>query len=328
MKNQDRTGAFQRNHQLENLLGDINSLVNPIEEQIISEFEEPAYPILFIVGPPRTGTTLMTQWLANLGHFCYPSNFLSRFFGVPAYAARIQQLMFNPTYAHKGEFADLLQAAVNFQSDIGKTSGAMAPHEFWYFWRRFFYFPDIPTDKATFLRTADFKRFKQELAAIQAVFGKPFFFKGLIINDYISIFNQFFPQVLFIHTYRDTVSNTLSLLNTREKFFGTIEKWYSFKTKSYPELEDKDPYTQIFRQITDTNESIETQFKDIAEERCLSVPYEEFCANPAHFYALMRSKLAAQGFELPTNYEGPKSFEVSQKPIPKRHQEGFRLLSV
>ena len=36
--------------------------------------------VVLVVGGPRSGSTVMMQWLASSGVFAYPSNLLSRFY--------------------------------------------------------------------------------------------------------------------------------------------------------------------------------------------------------------------------------------------------------
>ena len=76
---------------LEQLLAEINGLLGPVEEQIFNEYRMPRYPVLFVVGMPRCGSTLLMQWLAQTARFAYPTNLLSRFYAAPAIGARIQQ---------------------------------------------------------------------------------------------------------------------------------------------------------------------------------------------------------------------------------------------
>ena len=142
-----KTLNYKKNEKLEHLLKFLNGALDLSNRYQIDINKK--YPIVFIIGTPRSGTTLLTQWLASLNLFCYPSNFISRFYKAPFVGAIIQEMLVNPDYAYKNELA--FDTSLSFQSDTGKTSGLTEPHEFWYFWRNYFEFPEIQTDIKTFL---------------------------------------------------------------------------------------------------------------------------------------------------------------------------------
>ena len=84
MENRDRTDAWRRNDTLEGLLGELSGLLGPAEERLnaLDAGAEPL-PVVLVVGPPRSGTTLTMQLLAATGLCAYPTNLLSRFYARP-----------------------------------------------------------------------------------------------------------------------------------------------------------------------------------------------------------------------------------------------------
>ena len=96
-----RTGRFRRNPELEKLLEEINNLLGPAEDEIAARFDRPRYPVVLVVGGPRSGSTLMMQWLARLGLFACPTNLLSRFYRAPFIGAKIQQLLADPIFGFR-----------------------------------------------------------------------------------------------------------------------------------------------------------------------------------------------------------------------------------
>src|SRR5690625_7590801 len=89
------------------------------------------FPTLFIIGSPRTGSTLFTQWLASLGTFAYPSNFLSRLYNAPYVEALIYEIVTNPKYQYGNEFSDIMDKHVEhkFKSNREKTKGFKSTHK-------------------------------------------------------------------------------------------------------------------------------------------------------------------------------------------------------
>ena len=127
-----RQAEFQRNENLERLLKEINSILEAAEDTILIHYRMPKYPVIFVVGAPRCGSTLVMQWLARTGKFAYPSNLLSRFYGAPYIGAKIQKLITDPEYDFNNELFDF-DNEISFESNLGKTKGALEPNEFWYF---------------------------------------------------------------------------------------------------------------------------------------------------------------------------------------------------
>jgi hypothetical protein len=308
----NRQEEFKRNVKLEQLLKELNSILAPAEEKIIENFRSPKYPLILVVGAPRSGTTLMMQWLANTGKFAYPTNMLSRFYGAPCIGAKIQQLLASPEYNFRDEIRDF-SGEITFASALGKTKGALAPNEFWYFWRRF-----VPNEELEYvdeesLKKIDSKKFLAELAAVESVFDKPFAMKGLILQFNISYLASIFEKVLFVFTKRSPLYNIQSLLGARMKFFGTTDKWYSAKPREYPILKDLGPHEQVPGQVYYTNRSIEGGLEEIEPSRWLEVRYEEFCKDPARTFRQIADKLSAQGYEIDRTYRGPESFKTTNK---------------
>lgn len=309
----NRQKEFERNEGLEELLNELNGILAPSEAKIIEKFQRPKYPIMLIVGAPRSGTTLMVQWLAGTGEFAYPTNMLSRFYGAPYIGARIQQLLASPKYNFRDEIFDF-SGEFSFSSVLGKTRGALAPNEFWYFWRRFIPNAEIEYVEESSLKKIDSKNFLAELAAIESVFDKPFAMKGLILQFNIPYLASIFGKVLFLFTKRNPLYNIQSLLGARIKFYGTIDKWYSAKPKEYEMLEDMPPYEQVAGQVYYTNRAIEEGLGKLEPSKWLEVRYEEFCENPASIYGKIADKLSAQGYEIDRTYRGPESFKSTNEP--------------
>jgi hypothetical protein len=308
-----RQESHRRNLNLEDLLKELNELLAPVEQSVQVRFQAPRWPVVLVVGAPRSGTTLMTQWLAASGQFAYPSNLLSRFYRAPYIGARIQQLLTDPAYQYRAEFAELSHARPSFESSLGKTQGILAPNEFWYFWRRFFPYQDIHYLNQEALANIDKATFISEIAAIEGAFGKAVAMKGMIVNCNLEYINSILDKAVFVYTKRKPFYNVQSLLSARRDYSGTIDDWYSFRPQEYPILKELDPYLQVAGQIHYLNQAIETALREMPAERQLQVQYEDFCGDPAKVYAQLRACCLAQGYELDANYLGPSNFSATDR---------------
>lgn len=308
-----RTKQFSRNEKLESLLKQINGLLGPVEERVIKNYRMPKYPVIFIVGAPRSGSTLMMQWLAQTCRFAYPTNLLSRFYRSPYIGALIQRLLTDPEFDFNHEFFDV-SSEMSFYSDLGKTRGALAPNEFWYFWRRFFPYGEIQYLDEESLAKVDAVRFVAELAAVESVFDKPLAMKGLIINWNIPYVSNLLDQILFIYITRHPLYNAQSLLEARVKYYGNRRGWYSFKPQEYEKLKKLDPFDQVAGQVYFTNKSIDQGLSEIGRARWLHLSYENLCESPHKVFAQILAKLENLGMEIGNwEYEGPEDFQPSNR---------------
>ncbi len=301
-----RSDQYKKDENLESLLKEINGLLGPVEDEILEDFNEPKSPVILIMGCARSGTTLLLQWLAELGHFAYPTNILSRFYRVPYIGAKIQLMLTKHDY--NNEIFDFNEK-VPFKSNLGKTKGALAPNEFWYFWRRFFNFDEIHKLKDEELKNIDVERFRSELAAVESVFGKPLAMKAMIVNWHIPFIAEILDNVLFIHMKRKPFYNMQSLLQSREKFYGDKSEWYSFKPPEYHSLKDLSPYEQVAGQLYYTNKAVEEGLQEISENKYLTVKYEDFCNSPGDIFNKITKKFSLQNSGIEGEYNGPGSFE-------------------
>lgn len=309
-----RTRDFSRNRELEALLGEVNDILWTAEQSLLPKAAS-EFPLLFIVGPHRSGSTLLMQWLANMGHFAYPTNLLSRFYKAPITGAKIQLLLTDERYNFRNEILDF-STKVNFRSDNGKTVGALAPNEFWYFWRRFLSFSELdylPT--AELESVVDTTTLGAELRGVAAAHAKPLVMKALILNYNIDLLERLFKNSIFIYSKREPLSNIASGLNARQRQYGNIEQWYSFKIPEYHQLKARDPYTQVAGQIYHINHAVQKGLAEVPEQRKLTIQYEEFCQHPEYFYHELRQRLAILGHRSPPKYTGPEAFKPTRRAV-------------
>jgi hypothetical protein len=307
----DRTPDFLPNQKLIILIKQLKKILEPVQLELNQNFDTPKYPIVLIVGCPRTGSTLLSQILAKSNNFAYPTNFLSRFAYAPYIGAMIQQMIFNPEYDFQSELANI-QSSENFTSNIGKTKGALAINEFFHFWRRFLpnYDSKYLTDDE--LRKVDIVNMRKELAAIESVFEKPFMSKGQMMQYNINYFAIKIPETVFIHIKRDKKYVMQSLLLSRRIFYGTDKIWRSVKPKEYFWLNKMDPIHQVAGQVLFTEKAINDQLLNVATDRKVVCHYEELCRDPMIFFNELKQILQKKGYRF-TDCKLPKSFPLENK---------------
>jgi len=277
MDNNKRSQKHKKNELLESIFPELERYFGEIENEILINYESPEKPVFFIVGCARSGSTFLHQLLAATELFCYPTNLMSRFYYAPYWGAKIQQLLVEADL--KGEILGECNSSKLFVSDLGKTKGPLQPHEFWYFWNRFFRFHEVQLLKEE-LTQETISIFLKELSAIQAVYSKPLAMKAGNMNWHIPYLASLSPNFFFINIQRDIKFNAQSLYNSRLDFFGTAEEWYSFKPPSYPELKKLSSVDQVFFQVRENQQAIEEGFNELPKQKIYDLKYETLCDSP------------------------------------------------
>ena len=308
-KTNNRTREFQKNNSLEEVLQRLSSSLS-VCEGAYDVSSVSSCPIVFIIGAPRSGTTILMQWLSQLEGFAYPSNLLSRFYSAPFVGCLVQEMLCNPDCDYRSELIDVRPDEVKYESSAGKTLGALSPNEFWYWWRRFI--PNIESRLLSAEEEAliDVTGFQRSYAAMQSIINKPFATKGIILQYNMKKLLEIFPNALFLHTRRVDFYNIQSLLLTREKFHGDRNQWFSVKPPQYEKLVNLTPEQQVAGQVYLTNQSIEEQARQLPGANYLRVSHEEFCRSPKSVHGQLCDKLKLLGYEGLSEYQGAESFVV------------------
>lgn len=309
MTQDPRIGGFRRNVKLESLLKEVNGLLAHCQEEVNREYAKPRFPLLLLMGAPHSGTTLFMQWLAESQQWGYPTNVISRFSAAPYLGARIQQILIENDYF--GQISDFKKTEP-YTSTLGLTTGALAPHEFWYFWRRFFPLQaeaDVVLPEN--LARVDVDRLNREIAALESALEKPLAMKAMLLNWHIPFLDATFDKVLFVNLKRDPAYVVQSMLEGRQKYFGTEALWYSFKPPEYAWLKDLSPLEQVAGQIHFIRKATDAGAAQVDPARVMTIQYEEFCRQPATTWNTLVEKMAGLGYPLSGEYTGPQCFDAA-----------------
>lgn len=311
-----RSGTYARNILLEEDLARLNERLRATWREEGTPISDK--PVVFVTGSPRSGTTVLMQWLAATGSFCYPSNIISRFYEDPYLGALVQRVLHD--HDDPGEIFLDGRHRVGFRSDLGRAKGPTEPHDFGYFWKSHFQFGDTQAELARLPDAARIRTMTAKLRGLQAVFDKPLAMKALQLNWHLSILADAFPNALFLRTERDLADNTVSLLGARRTYFGSEDAWYSFKPAEFPQLASLPAFEQCVGQVHFTNKAIQGQAREIGADRFLKVGYEAFCRDPGGIYRSMEERIG----RLPA-YQGPDAFEYRGKATPEERERALQV---
>jgi hypothetical protein len=301
-----RTPGFRPCEGCGEFLTAINELVSSGE----SHWQEPessALPVVLVVGAPRSGTTVLMQWLRAVG-LAVPSNLAARFSGNPLFAGMLQRLLTDPSLGFRDELA-VGSGSDGFSSSYGKTRGLLAPHEFSFYFRRFF--PVTVGEELTpeQLRRCDTAGFLEGLRRFGEALGAPVGVKAMLIQYHLRLFLGD-RRVMVIHTVRDEPDNVVSLLGHRSVVAGDPREWISVRPPEYEWLRELSPVEQVSGQVHFTNQRILRQLAEFPAERVLRLSHDEFCREPRRLHDWLRDSFASVGWPWPRKYDGPDEFKV------------------
>jgi hypothetical protein len=187
-----------------------------MSSKIISQFEESTFqkyakgnlkhqPV-FIIGAPRTGSTVFYQTITNQSDVLYFDNLVCSFYRNILFGFWLS----NKLYEQKAHDC--------FDSDHGSTAkaGLHAPSEcgnFWYRWlpkdRHFIDYEDGAAQDA--------ESIQREITAVSNYFNKPIVFKNLNAGQRLRLISKIFPDAKFIFLRRDPFYTAQSILQAKRK---------------------------------------------------------------------------------------------------------------
>lgn len=265
-----RVGLYRKDERRETLLKNLNEYLASKEIEEIQAYGRPRMPVIFVVGAPRSGSTVCSALMARTGALGYVSNFVARFWLAPYLGARIEEAL----GIRDG------QEVSSFDSDFGVTEGWGGPHEFGYFWNRWFPFGETHALNAIQSAKVDRDGLKREVAALEAVYERPMFFKSLVCSFQVTLLAEMFPTARFVICRREPLFQAQSLLLGRERILGDRSQWLSLRPKEYSELLFLSCYEQVVAQIHCTLAEVDRQLAPLEQSRWLELNYEDLCVDP------------------------------------------------
>ncbi|MBA3565089.1 MAG: sulfotransferase, partial [Gammaproteobacteria bacterium] len=255
------------------------------ETELISRFHAPRHPTLFIVGAPRSGTTLLAQLLLMRFELGYINNVNARFWMAPYVGAVLAEALRN-----RSQPPD-----VGIDSEFGATRGYEGPHEFGYFWRRWFRYGETHDAEDTKVRVRNGALLRRELAAVESVFDRPLLLKNLACSFHVSFLAHALPRAIFVHCRRNPVFAAQSILLGRLKYHGDRMAWFSVKPAAYKRLRELPYPEQIAGQIAATRGAVERQLAQLPATRQLCMEYETLCERPEEELERIAARIAEHG---------------------------------
>ena len=277
-ENKKRKGKFKNDNSEYNYFKKINDVLVQTQEYKTDLLE--IHPSIFIFGLPRSGTTLLYQFISKFIKVGYFNNLMAKFWKAPLFAIELEKSL------------NLNKTNFNLNSNYGRSFQLSGPHEFSYFFQDLFdlnsieRFIDFSEKNIAFER----EHVRKVLLNFQHEFKKPLVFKTNFIVNYMNTINQLLEKSFFIYIERDKIDVALSILNARKKFYGNYSTWWATYSDSYF-YQNLNFQEQIFNQIHELEVIYKGKFNEIPEQKKMLITYKDLCHKPKVVYDNLFKKL-------------------------------------
>ncbi len=259
--------------------------LRPLERSLSTTQDAPAQPI-FLVGVPRSGTTLAYQALACGLGLGYLTNLHNLFPAIPRVC----------TLASKGRVP---ASRIDFSSSLGRTHGLFAPSEAGRFWRR-----QLPRER----RAPCLQGLAEDLAFLESTYGVSLLAKNTFFIRHLVELAQAFPGATIVHVTRAPEDTAVSLLRARRTKHGTDEEWFGPEPTRMDGIHDLPPALQVCEQVDRLTAEIIGARDHLPADRWISLRFEDLCDAPTQVTTEIRSHLHLFGHRLGVGSDLPSSF--------------------
>jgi hypothetical protein len=257
-------------------------------------------PVCFILGPPRSGTTLLYELLVRRFRFAYISNLAHRLYRTPLSATFLGRPLIT---AWRGDF----------ESRYGHIGGWGAPSEGGWVWNRWVPESHNLTEEHAARLPVDVIR--GTISGLSRAMHAPFLNKNVMHSVHMRLLDRLFPGCLFLHMHREPAANVRSILRARVQSGGPRtgdDPWWSVKPKEWSSFKDADLVTQASAQVYYVHHNIEDDTARLGEQRTLIMDYHGMCTDPRSTLERVSAFLGRAGVVLEIRDQVPARFPLSQ----------------
>ena len=253
----------------------LDRALSGIENRRLEDAKPPQQPILLICGPPRSGTTLVAQYLINRLDVCYLNNLTSIFPNAP--------LTINRIFGRKS-----IRGGGRYSAFYGKSRGLRGVNDALYIWDRWLGHDRRRVPEELELRAAaNMPAFFGEL---ENLYGKSVVNKVNRLNTCAHLVCDLLPTAYFLFVERDPFWLAQSLYIAREQIGGDMDSAYGTQ---HPNSIADDPVADVCAQVRFHREISQSVIAEMPPDRVILVSYENFCRQPAELVRVLRQRIGS-----------------------------------
>jgi len=233
-------------------------------EQFSKDIEMDELPLVFILGSPRTGSTLIYQIMINYFDLFWFSNFVNDYFAEFPVIGVALALCLNSG------------SPVNYKSEYGKTEGYFGPSEGSMIFKNWFGGEHPSQTHSCKVLPGKVMHLISTMKSIYRITGQPILAKNAWNCFRIQELSRLFPNIHFIWIRRDISLSALSDLKARYRRGGPTV-WNSATTANYLEIQKRPYWEQVVEQQYEYNESIARDLDRFSQGQYVELWYEDVC---------------------------------------------------
>ena len=265
----------------------LNVIAHPLEK-LWSDEKDIKYlgmfPPIFIIGSPRSGTTVLYQLLCKHLQFGYINNFVSNWPKAPVTATKLYE-----RFSKNSNPIDL-------KSEFGNSSHMSGPSEYVEFWYRWF----ERSHKFKFDNN-NIKKLRIEISGLTKIHQRPLIFKNVVHSMRILALRKIFPESLFIVLKRKKLDIAQSILNARIYLYNDKNHPFSV-VSSQDQLDPKISYERaIISQINSIYSNIDLAEDTLGKDKFIFVSYKDLCENTEKILKNIQNELEKRNQNIPFN---------------------------
>ena len=235
--------------------------------------EKQKFPAIFIIGLPRSGTTLLHQLICKNYEVGYINNLVARFYHDPKIGIK---------YSNKFKLYNLRKDIV-FTSHYGRSVGIEGPHEFGFFWNNFFKFTNSSSHKLSLkeLKKLNNKLLKKKLLEILNSYDGPFIFKNLTCGLQASFLSKLIKCVFIkINRNEKDIYKSMNNMYFQNKKINK-KKILSLRPSNFNDFFNKKISLEekIKMRIYHSKRDLENEIKSDQDIKIINVSYENLILN-------------------------------------------------
>jgi Sulfotransferase family len=274
----------------------LDQLLAPLARAVGTREPDRRRPAIFVVGGPRSGSTLYSQVALACRRLAYTNNLIARFPRSAPFVARALRIGRWPV-------------PQQFDSEYGDTRGPAGPSEGGDLWDWVFPWSDHHGLDASELTPESERRLQWLVRSLARVYEAPLLTKNLWNSVRIEAIDRALPDSLFVVMLRDPLLMAQSMLRGRSRALGDQPGLWSIRPREIVAFRDAPPAEQVAMQLVFTYRAIESARRRLGGSRFLEVSYEDFCRNPEASLTRLDAFLLGHGVALEVRRTLGRTFE-------------------
>lgn len=267
------------------LLTPVDWLLAMAERRRYQRAQPPRLPVIFVVGAPRTGTTLVAQVLINHLPVCFLNNLTAVFPRAPIVA----NVLLRPWVRQK---------PIQYQSFYGKSRYFSGPNDGLQIWDRWIgrerrYAPEVLDETSK-------EHMGRFFGAFEEAFQRPIVNKNNSLSVYAHLIAEVFGQAYFICMTRHPVYLAQAFLRARTDMHADVSIPYGVDDPQAVRARPEHYIEDICRHVLFHEKKIKENLDTIGPERFWLVSYEEFCQQPAQLVQRVSEQILGQRLDRST----------------------------